>query len=189
LWLIKINDNKNIKSIVLGGGCFWCLEAVYNQIDGLEVVSGYAGGITKNPTYEQVCSGTTGHAEVVKINYNPSIISLKTILEIFFEIHNPTTLNRQGNDIGTQYRSIILFSDEEELEIINEVINEVQKEWLTPIVSEVYKLDAFYEAENYHQKYFERNPNQRYCKFIINPKIIKFKKHILPKLEFTQNSI
>ena len=175
---------KTNKSIVLGGGCFWCLEAVYNEIEGLEVVSGYAGGTVQNPTYNEVCRGTTGHAEVIKIDYNSEKISLEVILDIFFQMHDPTTLNRQGNDIGTQYRSIILYSGEEEKATIQDAIKNAQKKWSRPIVTEVEKLEVFYKAEDYHQQYFLRNPNQGYCRVMIQPKIAKMKKTILPKLEF-----
>lgn len=172
----------------MGGGCFWCLEAVYNQIKGIEAVSGYAGGTTKNPTYKKVCTGRTGHAEVVKVSYNPEIITFKEILEIFFQIHDPTTLNRQGNDIGTQYRSIILYTASEEREIIEEVMKEEQKNWEKPIVTEVKKLQKFHPAEDYHQKYYERNSNRPYCRAIIKPKIVKLKQSILPKPELLKIS-
>lgn len=179
----------NLKSIILGGGCFWCLEAVYHQIKGLEVISGYAGGTTKNPTYDQVCSGRTGHAEVVKIIYDPKEITLADILEIFFEIHNPTTKNRQANDIGTQYRSIILYNDPKELEIINAKIKKAEEYWDKPIVTEVEPLKEFYEAEKYHQQFYKKNPNQGYCRVMIDPKIVKLKKSLLPKLELTDKLI
>ncbi|NHJ47740.1 MAG: peptide-methionine (S)-S-oxide reductase MsrA [Asgard group archaeon] len=178
------DDISKQKSIVLGGGCFWCLEAVYNRIKGIKAISGYAGGTTKNPTYKQVITGRTGHAEVVKLNYDPTTISLMTILEIFFDIHDPTTLNRQGNDIGTQYRSIILYLTNEEKEIIQDAIKEAQKKWPDSIVTEVIELEVFYKAENYHQGYYEKNPNQGYCRVIIRPKLNKLQKEILPKLEY-----
>jgi peptide-methionine (S)-S-oxide reductase len=177
----KITEKK---SIVLGGGCFWCIEAVYNRIKGVKAVSGYAGGTTKNPSYEEVVSGRTGHAEVVKVTYDPEVISLKTILEIFFEMHDPTTLNRQGNDIGTQYRSIILYATPEEEKIVQEAIKVAQKHWSRPIVTEIGKLEEFYQAEKYHQNYFDKNPNQGYCRVIIAPKIAKLTKTVLPKLEY-----
>lgn len=178
----KITENK-FKTIVLGGGCFWCLEAVFNRIKGIEAISGYAGGTIKNPSYDQVCSGKTGHAEVVKINYDPTIITLEEILEIFFEIHDPTTLNRQGYDIGTQYRSIILYTNTDEKKTIEEVMKKAEKKWKEKIVTEVKQLREFYIAEDYHQNYFDKNPNERYCRFIIQPKIDKLKKEILPKVE------
>ncbi|NHK29709.1 MAG: peptide-methionine (S)-S-oxide reductase MsrA [Asgard group archaeon] len=181
--MIEIADTDN-KVIILGGGCFWCLEAVYNQIKGVEAISGYAGGTTRNPTYNQVVSGRTGHAEVVKVIYDSSVITLEQILEIFFEIHDPTTLNRQGNDIGTQYRSIVFYANTNEKEIIEKAIQKAQKNWKGPIVTEVQKLAEFFEAEDYHQKYYEKNPNQGYCRVIIKPKLNKLNKEILPKLEF-----
>ena len=181
----KITESETSnKKIILGGGCFWCLEAAFNEIVGIEAISGYAGGTTKNPTYREVCSGTTGHAEVVKIIYNPEKISLKQILQIFFQLHDPTTLNRQGNDIGTQYRSIIFYQTPEENQIIKETIQEAQKKLIKPIVTEVLKLSEFYIAEDYHQRYYEKNPSEGYCRVIIKPKLEKLKKVVLPKLEF-----
>ncbi|MBN1329723.1 MAG: peptide-methionine (S)-S-oxide reductase MsrA [Candidatus Heimdallarchaeota archaeon] len=177
----------NMKSIVLGGGCFWCLEAVYHQIKGLEVVSGYAGGTIKNPSYEEVCSGRTGHAEVIRITYNPNVISLEDILEIFFEIHDPTTRNRQGNDVGTQYRSIILYNDPNEIEIINKKKKKAEEYWKKPIVTEVQSLQEFYQAEEYHQQYYKKNPRQGYCRVMIDPKITKLRKSILPKMELSES--
>jgi methionine-S-sulfoxide reductase len=170
--------NENIESIMLGGGCFWCLDAAYSRVKGVVSVScGYAGGKSENPTYEQVSTGTTGHAEVVKIEYDKTKISLKDILYIFFTIHDPTTLNRQGNDIGSQYRSIIIFQDQEQLRIIQEVMEEISKEQIydNKIVTELKKLEKFYLAEDYHQKYYEKNPKQAYCQLVIAPKIKKIK--------------
>jgi len=180
---ITVEKSSN-KTIVLGGGCFWCLEAVYNQIKRIEVVSGYAGGTTKNPSYEDVVKGRTGHAEVVKVTYNPEIITMKEILEIFFQMHDPTTRNRQGNDIGTQYRSIILFTTPKDEKTIQVVIKNAQKNWEQSIVTEVGELEEFYKAEEYHQQFFEKNPNQGYCRVIIAPKIAKLMKIVLPKLEY-----
>ncbi len=174
------------KEIVLGGGCFWCIEAVYNRIKDVEVTSGYAGGSTKNPSYDDVVSGRTSHAEVVKVTYNPEIIALKTILEVFFQMHDPTTRNRQGNDIGTQYRSIILYSTPKDEKIIQAAIKDAQKNWEQLIVTEVGELEEFYKAEEYHQQYFEKNPNQGYCRVIIAPKIAKLVKTVLPKLEYSK---
>jgi methionine-S-sulfoxide reductase len=185
-WKTITKKSNNQVFIILGGGCFWCLEAVYNKIKGVEAISGYAGGKTKNPTYRQVCSGRTGHAEVVKVLYDPEIISLAKILEIFFTMHDPTTLNRQGNDIGTQYRSIVFYSTPEEKEIIEQAIEKAQKDWVRPIVTEVEKLTKFYKAEEYHQRYYDKNPNQGYCRVMISPKIAKLKKDILPKLEYSK---
>ena len=170
----------------LAGGCFWCLEAVYNELRGVEsVVSGYAGGHDPNPTYESVCSGTTGHAEVVQIAYDPDMVSFRELLEVFFTIHDPTTLNRQGNDVGTQYRSAIYFHDEEQRLIAEEVIEEmtVAEVWDDPIVTEVTSLDTFYEAEEYHQRYFEKNPFQPYCFVVVRPKVSKFRKKFVSKLK------
>ncbi len=170
----------------LAGGCFWCLEAVYNEMRGVEsVVSGYTGGHDPDPTYEAVCSGTTGHAEVVQIAYDPDMVSFRELLEVFFTIHDPTTLNRQGNDVGTQYRSAIYYHDEEQRLIADEVIEEmtVAGVWDDPIVTEVTALDTFYEAEEYHQRYFEKNPFQPYCFVVVRPKVSKFRKKFVSKLK------
>ena len=170
----------------LAGGCFWCLEAVYNEMHGVEsAVSGYAGGHDPAPTYEAVCSGTTGHAEVVQIAFDPDTVSFRELLEVFFTIHDPTTLNRQGNDVGTQYRSAIYFHDEEQKLIAEEVIEEmtVAGLWDDPIVTEVTALDTFYEAEEYHQRYFEKNPFQPYCFVVVRPKVSKFRKKFVSKLK------
>ncbi|MXY44865.1 MAG: peptide-methionine (S)-S-oxide reductase MsrA [Dehalococcoidia bacterium] len=170
----------------LAGGCFWCLEAVYNELRGVEaVVSGYAGGHDLSPTYEAVCSGTTGHAEVVQIAYDPDMVSFRELLEVFFTIHDPTTLNRQGNDVGTQYRSAVYFHDEEQRLIAEEVIEEmtVAEVWDDPIVTEITALDMFFEAEEYHQRYFEKNPFQPYCFVVVRPKVSKFRKKFVSKLK------
>ena len=170
----------------LAGGCFWCLEAVYNELRGVEsVVSGYAGGHDPDPTYEAVCSETTGHAEVVQIAFDPDMVSFRELLEVFFTIHDPTTLNRQGNDVGTQYRSAIYYHDEEQRLIAEEVIEEMTVEglWNDPIVTEVTALDTFYEAEEYHQQYFEKNPFQPYCFVVVRPKVSKFRKKFISKLK------
>ena len=170
----------------LAGGCFWCLEAVYNELRGVEsVVSGYAGGHDPNPTYEAVCSETTGHAEVVQIAFDPDMVSFRELLEVFFTIHDPTTLNRQGNDVGTQYRSAIYYHDEQQRLIADEVIEEmtVAGLWDDPIVTEVTPLDTFYEAEEYHQQYFEKNPFQPYCFVVVRPKVSKFRKKFVSKLK------
>ena len=169
----------------LAGGCFWCLEAVYNELRGVEsVVSGYAGGHDPDPTYEAVCSETTGHAEVVQIAFDPDMVSFRELLEVFFTIHDPTTLNRQGNDVGTQYRSAIYYHDEEQRLVAEEVIEEmtVAGLWDDPIVTEVTALDTFYEAEEYHQQYFEKNPFQPYCFVVVRPKVSKFRKKFISKL-------
>lgn len=167
----------------LGGGCFWCLEAVYQELKGIErVVSGYAGGATVNPTYEAVCSGTTGHAEVVQLTYDPHVISFREILEVFFTIHDPTTLNRQGYDVGTQYRSIILYHDDAQRTVAEETIRDVQKFWDRPIVTQLEPLAVFYPGEAYHQDYYKRNPWQPYCQVVIEPKVAKARKQFLTKL-------
>ncbi len=170
----------------LAGGCFWCLEAVYNELRGVEsVVSGYSGGHDPNPTYEAVCAETTGHAEVVQIAYDPDMVSFRELLEVFFTIHDPTTLNRQGNDVGTQYRSAVYYHDEEQRLIADEVIEEmtVAGLWDDPIVTEVTALDTFYQAEEYHQQYFEKNPFQPYCFVVVRPKVSKFRKKFVSKLK------
>jgi len=164
------------ETIVLGGGCFWCTEAVFNMLKGIiSVDPGYAGGTTKNPTYEQVCDGSTGHAEVIKIDYDANIIPLETILTVFFASHDPTTKNRQGNDVGTQYRSIILCENEKQMEISNTFIENLNNsnEMGAPITTEVKMLDQFYPAEDYHKNYYEQNKNQGYCQVVINPKLKK----------------
>ncbi|GAP63256.1 peptide-methionine (S)-S-oxide reductase [Ardenticatena maritima] len=162
----------------LGGGCFWCLEAVYQMVRGVErVVPGYAGGHVPNPTYEQVCTGTTGHAEVVQITYDPTVITYADLLDIFWHIHDPTTPNRQGNDIGPQYRSIILYHNEEQRRIAeaSKAAAEASGLWGNrPFVTEIVPLTAFYEAEPYHHNYYRRNPSQGYCRYVIEPKIAKF---------------
>jgi len=161
----------------VGGGCFWCLEAVFENVKGVEdVISGYAGGLLDHPTYEAVCSGTTGHAEVVQITYDPTIISYKNILEIFFKIHDPTTPNRQGADVGTQYRSVIFYHNEKQNEIAKESKAEAQKSFTSPIVTQILPLQTFWKAEDYHQDYFRNNPNQGYCQVVVAPKVEKFQK-------------
>ncbi len=170
----------------IGGGCFWCIEAVYLDLKGVhEVVSGYSGGFSANPTYEEVCSGQSGHAEVVQIKFDPDTISFKEIIEIFFFIHDPTTLNRQGNDVGTQYRSVIFTHDENQKILSNDFINYLsdEKVFPNPIVTEINSLNDFYEAEAYHQNYYEKNPNQGYCRVLITPKVNKFRKKYFDKLK------
>jgi peptide-methionine (S)-S-oxide reductase len=169
----------------LAGGCFWCLEAVYDQLKGVqEVESGYAGGSIRNPTYKQVCSGTTGHAEVVQIKYDPQVISFKDLLDVFFTIHDPTTLNRQGADVGTQYRSAIFYHTPEQKAVAEQTIADLNTQhlWNAPIVTQVAPIDDYYPAEDYHQEYFENNPYQPYCQAIIAPKVAKFRKHYFEKL-------
>jgi peptide-methionine (S)-S-oxide reductase len=170
----------------LGGGCFWCLEAVYDELNGVEEVeSGYAGGTVPNPSYEAVCSGMTGHAEVVQVTFDPQVISFKEILEAFFAIHDPTTLNRQGADVGTQYRSAIFYHTPEQQATAAQVIQELTAAdlWKAPIVTEVVPFTEFYRAEEYHQEFFQRHPEQLYCQFVVSPKLSKFRKEFLAKLK------
>jgi peptide-methionine (S)-S-oxide reductase len=169
----------------LAGGCFWCLEAVYLELKGVHgVQSGYAGGKRPNPTYEQVCSGATGHAEVVRVEYDPEVVSYKDLLDVFFTIHDPTTLNRQGGDKGTQYRSAIFYETPEQDRIARETIAEVSaaKTWKDPIVTEIAPLEKFWPAEDYHDNYFAQNPQNPYCAVVIAPKVAKARKHFLEKL-------
>ncbi|MFO7321944.1 MAG: peptide-methionine (S)-S-oxide reductase MsrA [Chloroflexota bacterium] len=177
---------QGMEVATLGGGCFWCLEAVYDQLKGVtDVVSGYAGGHVPNPTYQQVCSGATGHAEVVQITFDPAVVSFEDLLHVFFTIHDPTTLNRQGADVGTQYRSVIFYHTPEQKETAERVIAELeaQQVWDQPIVTEVTPLDAFYPAEDYHQEYFARNPYQGYCQVVIAPKVAKFRQKYMERLK------
>jgi len=170
----------------LGGGCFWCLEAVYDELNGVEQVeSGYSGGTVVNPSYRQVCAGTTGHAEVVQLTFDPQLISFKEILEIFFTIHDPTTLNRQGGDAGPQYRSAIFYHNQAQKAIAEQVIEEINAAhiWHAPIVTEVTPFTTFYQAEDYHQEYFQHNSQQPYCQVVIAPKVTKFRKQYLAKLK------
>lgn len=177
--IIMNADDKTTETATIGGGCFWCLEAVYERIDGvISVTSGYAGGFKKNPTYKEVCSGETGHAEVVHIVYDPKKITFKQILDIFWQIHDPTSLNRQGADVGTQYRSIILYHNDEQKKIAIESKNEAQKQFSKPIVTEIVPLIEFYKAEEYHQDFYRNNPEYGYCKAVIKPKIEKLEKII-----------
>jgi peptide-methionine (S)-S-oxide reductase len=162
---------------ILGGGCFWCLEAVYLEVPGVtHVESGYTGGREPNPTYEQVCTGGTGHAEVVRLEFDPARISYRDLLEVFFTIHDPTTLNRQGNDSGTQYRSVIYYQSPQQEATARQVIAEMANVWDAPIVTELQPAQAYYKAEEYHQDYFRKNPLQGYCAFVVAPKVAKFKK-------------
>jgi peptide-methionine (S)-S-oxide reductase len=170
----------------LAGGCFWCLEAVFDDLKGVDSVeSGYMGGKTVNPSYEEVCSGETGHAEVAQLSFDPKQVSFKEILEVFFVIHDPTTLNRQGNDVGTQYRSAIFYHSAEQKAAAEQVIANMSaaKIYEDPIVTEVVPASKFYVAEDYHQEYFRRNPAQPYCAFVVRPKVAKFRKHFLEKLK------
>lgn len=179
-------DTKNLETATLAAGCFWCVEAVFDDLRGVEdVVSGYSGGHKENPTYQQVCSETTGHAEVVQIRFDPAEISFSEILHVFFAVHDPTTLNRQGNDIGTSYRSAIFYHSEEQKQIAEETIAKLNKEgiWDNPIVTEVTEFTNFYPAEDYHQEYFSNNPNQPYCAAVVAPKVLKFRKMFVDRLK------
>jgi peptide-methionine (S)-S-oxide reductase len=169
---------------ILGGGCFWCLEAVYLEARGiLKVESGYMGGQVDKPTYEQVCSGTTGHAEVVRLEFDPSVISYRDILEIFFTIHDPTTLNRQGNDVGTQYRSVIFTTSPEQEATARQVMGEMAHVWDGPIVTQLLPQETWFKAEDYHQNYFAQHPLQGYCAFVVAPKVAKFRKIFLDRVK------
>jgi peptide-methionine (S)-S-oxide reductase len=180
----ETGENKELAT--LAGGCFWCLEAVYKDLRGVEgVVSGYAGGDVPRPTYNQVCTGTTGHAEVVQLTFDPRAVSFRELLEVFFTVHDPTTLNRQGADTGTQYRSAIFYHSPAQRETAEQVITELTAAhlWDAPIVTEVVPFEEFYPAEDYHQNYFENNPFQPYCRAVVAPKVAKFRKQFLEKLK------
>jgi len=179
-------ETKKLETATLGAGCFWCVEAVFDDLTGVESVeSGYSGGHTENPTYREVCSETTGHAEVAQITFDPNVISFKEILQVFFAVHDPTTLNRQGNDIGSSYRSAIFYHDENQKRIAEEVIKEVTEEGVydNPIVTEVTPFDKFYIAEDYHQEYFASNPTQPYCAAVVAPKVAKFRQKFVNRLK------
>jgi peptide-methionine (S)-S-oxide reductase len=182
----QIDMHTNSEVATLAGGCFWCLEAIFNQLKGVEqVVPGYSGGEVTDPTYEQVCTGNTGHAEAVQVTFDPRQISFKTILEIFFSMHDPTTLNRQGADAGTQYRSAIFYHSKEQKTIAEQVIKELEaaKVWDAPIVTEITPFQSFYPAEDYHRDYFQRNRQQPYCQVIITPKVSKFRQRYTDRLK------
>jgi peptide-methionine (S)-S-oxide reductase len=175
-----------LQTAVLGGGCFWCLEAVFDRLRGVQAVeSGYAGGSPANPTYEDVCSGRTGHAEVVRVSFDPAVLSFRDLLKVFFAIHDPTTKDRQGNDVGTQYRSVIFPQTAEQRTDAQTVITELTraKLWDDPIVTEVAAAAPFYLAEKYHQEYFARNGGQPYCQFVVAPKVAKFRKEFVERLK------
>ena len=170
---------KKMEKATLAAGCFWCLEAIYKQVKGVqEVISGYSGGHVKNPTYEQVCSDTTGHAEAVQMTFDPEVISYAEILNIFWQVHNPTTLNRQGHDIGSQYRSVIFYHNEDQQRIAQSVRKELQEAriWPAPIVTEIVPFREFFPAEEYHQNYYRNHPKNTYCQFVVRPKVKKFEK-------------
>jgi len=174
-----------LDTATLGGGCFWCLEAVYSELNGiLKVESGYAGGQVKNPTYEEVCSDETGHAEVVQVTYDPAIISYREILQVFFSIHDPTTLDRQGHDVGSQYRSVIFYHDDHQKHVVQEVMQEIEKAkiWNGKLVTQLVPYVEFFKAEEYHQNYFKNNPYQPYCQVVVAPKVAKFRKQYFDKL-------
>ncbi|MDQ5929492.1 MAG: peptide-methionine (S)-S-oxide reductase [Bacteroidota bacterium] len=175
-----------LETITLGGGCYWCVEAVYENLDGVKsVVSGFAGGKAANPTYEEVCTGTTGHAEVVQITYDKNATNINEIFKVFFTVHDPTTLNRQGADVGTQYRSVIFYKNEEQKKAAQNIIAELNKAKVydSPIITQIEPFTKFYKAENYHQNYYANNKNQPYCKMVIQPKIEKFEKVFKAKLK------
>ena len=183
--LNKVKQNKT-EVTTLGGGCFWCTEAVFSQLKGVEKVEpGYSGGNAENATYERVSTGRTGHAEVAQITFDPDVISFKEILQIFFATHDPTTLNRQGSDVGTQYRSVIFYHDDQQKMIAEQVIKEMTEQGIfdAPIVTQIEPFKAFYEAEDYHKDYFKRHPKQPYCTVVIAPKIAKLREHYLSKLK------
>jgi peptide-methionine (S)-S-oxide reductase len=181
-----MEQSSSLQTATLGGGCFWCVEAVFDDLRGVEhVESGYAGGSVANPTYDQVCTGKTGHAEVTQITFDPNRIAYGDLLRIFFTVHDPTQLNRQGNDVGTQYRSVIFYHDEEQKKIAEQVIQEIaaEKLWSGRIVTQVVPFDKFYIAEDYHQEYFAHNPYQPYCQAIVAPKVKKFREHYRDRLK------
>ena len=180
------NNMDSLQTATFGSGCFWCTEAIFERVNGVvKVESGYSGGTVENPTYQEVCTGTTGHAEVTQITYDPSVISFDELLEIFWKTHDPTTLNKQGNDVGTQYRSVIFYHNEEQKELAEKYKSELDKSgaWDNPIVTEISPFTKFYSAEGYHQDYYENNPNQGYCAFVIAPKVEKFEKVFKDKLK------
>lgn len=182
----KPEKNEKKEVATLAGGCFWCIEAVFNIIKGVEKVEpGYSGGSMPNPTYDQVSKGATGHAEAVQVTFNPRVISFREILEVFFAMHNPTTLNRQGPDVGTQYRSVIFYHNAKQKATAEKVIAELNKEgiWEAPIVTQVEPFKAFYMAETYHNNYYKRNSNEPYCQQVITPKLVKFQKRFIGKLK------
>ncbi len=181
-----MNHSAPWEVATLAGGCFWCIEAVFREVDGVKnVISGYTGGTIANPTYYQVCTGETGHAEAIQVTFDPVKISYREILEIFFSVHDPTTLNRQGADTGTQYRSAIFYHNEQQKAIAEELIAKLDKAhlWKKPIVTQIAPLDKFYPAEDYHQEYFSRHPEQAYCQMVISPKVSKFRKQWAKRLK------
>jgi peptide-methionine (S)-S-oxide reductase len=183
---VEQTGSEKVETIILGGGCFWCLEAVYDGLKGVQSVeSGYMGGAKADPTYDEVCGGNTGHAEVARVSFDPQVVSLREILEVFFVIHDPTTLNSQGNDVGSQYRSVIFYTAEAQRAVAAKVMAELGGAglWKSPLVTELSPAVKFYVAEDYHQEYFARNPRQPYCQYVVAPKVAKFRKHFLEKLK------
>jgi len=182
-------DNKNLEIATIGGGCFWCVEAVFQQINGVDkIVSGYTGGTAPGkPTYREVCSGLTGHAEVIQLSFDPNVISYQDILEVFMTSHDPTTLNRQGGDVGTQYRSVIYYHNEQQKEISEQVLKKMASYFEGPIVTEISPLSVFYDAEEYHQDYYANNQSQGYCSAVITPKLAKLRKMHTSKLKSVSN--
>lgn len=181
-----MTTNIKTDTATFGGGCFWCIETIFSKLNGVvNVYSGYSGGIKVNPTYKEVCTGTTGHAEVVQVVYDPLVIGFDDLLEVFFEVHDPTSLNRQGADVGTQYRSVIFYHNENQKKVSQKMIENLNTsdKYSSEIVTEVKPFDTFYKAENYHQDYFENNPNQPYCQLVVSPKVEKFKKKFSKKLQ------
>ena len=181
-----MNQSAPLEVATIAGGCFWCIEAVFREVDGIEkVISGYTGGTTGNPTYQQICSDETGHAEAVRVTFDSARISYLEILEIFFSVHDPTTLNRQGADTGTQYRSAIFYHNEQQKTIAEKLIGELNEAclWQNPIVTQIVPLDKFYPAEDYHQEYSLRHPEQAYCQMVISPKVNKFRAHWAERLK------
>jgi peptide-methionine (S)-S-oxide reductase len=182
-----MNDkNPNLEVATFGSGCFWCSEAIFERVKGVEsVISGYSGGTVKNPTYDEVCTGKTGYAEVTQITFDPKVVSYDELLEIFWKTHDPTTLNRQGNDVGTQYRSVIFYHNDEQKQKAEYYKNKLTEEkiWEKPIVTEITRFEKFYPAEDYHQEYYDNNPNQGYCAYVITPKVEKFEKIFKDKLK------
>ncbi len=179
-------SQSSIEQTTLAGGCFWCIEAAFNSLQGIiKAESGYMGGTTENPTYQQVCQGDTGHAEVVQLTFDSQLINFRDILEIFFALHDPTQLNRQGNDIGTQYRSAIFYHDQQQKQVAEQIIQEMidDKTWEQEIVTEVVEQQVFYSGEDYHQEYFNNNPENQYCQAVVSPKLAKFKKKFAEKLK------
>ena len=189
--MISENNLRPKEVATIGGGCFWCVEAVFAELQGVErVESGYAGGQVPNPTYRQVCSGATGHAEVIQVTFNPELTSFREILEVFFTVHDPTTPNRQGADVGTQYRSVIFYHDEKQKAVAEQLIKELDaaKAWPAPVVTELTPYTEFYPAEDYHQEYYKMHGEEPYCRMVIAPKMKKFREHFGAKLKSTQTA-